>query len=1461
MFGGIFIALRVPFVQNFLIEKISNSIEKQTGSKVEIKRISLSGLSKIQLEDIFLSDSRNDTLLYVKKLRTEITGIYLSSNSFQLTHTELEEPYFKIVSYDDGSISLFTFLDALEKETSDSTNVASSSFFSITSTTIKDGRFVYVDVNKKPVAWGMNYDDLDFYGIDATIDNIRTVGDTIKMQINAINLEEKSGLKIIEGQTKFAMSSGLLTLDNAHFSSPKSSLNAKYLKFSYLPSTKAWANFTDAVALDYLIKKSKINLGEVSLFNDNLKDYDQTLTASGHIKGTVRNMRCEDIDVRVYEDTHFVGNLSMIGLPKIEETFFDAHIKEFHTSLNDIEKVKLPNYEEEYLKFPTSIKKLGVFNYQGKYTGLVSDFVFYGQFFSDYGNLKTDISVKPTTKTKQLELSGKIITEDFRIGNLLSNKMLGKVSFNVDILNAMANESHNSFAEIKGKVNRMEILNYSYENINVDGYFANKIFDGKLSMDAPDIAFKFAGNIDLHQEIPETNFNLEVTRAKLHPLNLNKITGDSLSKIAFSAQSRLNGGSIDKTTGTLKIFNLEYENSKGLLRSDSILLKSSLKDELRTIKITSNFADASFTGNFKLSELPSLPERISSQYVNLSRLIKDSLRREYGELLFEVKNINSLVYLLTDDAKISNNTTLRAGYDFKEPFFSLNFSTDFLKIKDYIFHKIRLNSEGKEALKTQFTIDRTKLSETVVVRKFSLQNTIQDNKMQTVSDWGDSIIPNHKGSFSLHSVFSETENKNIYVATTINPTNFLFDGKTWQVHEAEINVDSTAVSIKNFQISTKEQYLKANGVVSEEGDSFVNINLKDIEIGHIWNVWGYPSTKLEGKISGYAEYQNNDKLHTLQSDLQIPKLRIEKQDLGSVHIRSDWDKQKNTLNSKVVLHNDKRDFFTAEGNYSLQNSELDYTAVFNGFDLSLAESFTQEYIRNIKGTVDGALQIKGKVNSPKMEGFLNFDIPRMTVTETGVSYRFKEKLEIKNNTIGFEDFKIIDRKNNLATINGNIVIDPNTTSNVDLKIKAKHFKILENSYQPLAYGDARVSAELGITGNFSHVKIKGKVNTDNNSKIIVPFDSTSEVEDSDFITFLNPADSIFYEEDSKILFIPTNSKSSVSFDVGFSINPTSEIQVFFESKSGSILKSKGTADLQISSNANGKQNVFGEYTVSQGTFFYSIENIVNKKFILQEGGTIRWNGAPEKAYVDLRAVYPLKASLAPLLYQDTEDTKLRQTLVLCKTHISGQLEDPKLSFEIEFPNLDPTTEGNAKAALQTTDLTKQVLSLLVFNSFTTPEYTPNAKGANNNDALSVTTSELLSSQISNLLSQLSKDVNIGFIYRQGDDLTKEELGLAISTELLKNRVVISGNLGFSSQDENSRFNDFVGDVDIDIKLNKKGNLRLRAFSHAQDNLYYYENKRNTQGVGIIYNEEFDTFKELIQYYKEKLGLSKKKDKK
>ena len=46
-----------------------------------------------------------------------------------------------------------------------------------------------------------------------------------------------------------------------------------------------------------------------------------------------------------------------------------------------------------------------------------------------------------------------------------------------------------------------------------------------------------------------------------------------------------------------------------------------------------------------------------------------------------------------------------------------------------------------------------------------------------------------------------------------------------------------------------------------------------------------------------------------------------------------------------------------------------------------------------------------------------------------------------------------------------------------------------------------------------------------------------------------------------------------------------------------------------------------------------------------------------------------------------------------------------------------------------------------------------------------------------------------------------------------------------------------------MKLNKKGNVRLRAFQKVNDDLIY-DDVPYTRGFGIFYTEDFNTFGEL-----------------
>jgi hypothetical protein len=259
---------------------------------------------------------------------------------------------------------------------------------------------------------------------------------------------------------------------------------------------------------------------------------------------------------------------------------------------------------------------------------------------------------------------------------------------------------------------------------------------------------------------------------------------------------------------------------------------------------------------------------------------------------------------------------------------------------------------------------------------------------------------------------------------------------------------------------------------------------------------------------------------------------------------------------------------------------------------------------------------------------------------------------------------------------------------------------------------------------------------------------------------------------------------------------------------------------------------------------------------LANGGNIKWAGDPYNATVNIDAVYNVKTTLYDLLLNTPYVDISRKIPVQCTMNLSQKLENPIIKFNIAFPTLDQQTQSILEGLFSTEDETnKQILSLLVLNRFYTPEYLrstdPNFENKNSSYAVGVTTSELLSNQLSNWLSQISNDFDIGVSYRPGDNLTSDEIQLALSTQIFDDKVTINGNVGTSNSQE--RANDIVGDVDVNIKLDKSGKLQLKAFTRSNEYLVY-EESRNTQGIGIFYKEDFNTFKDLFKKY---IGFLKK----
>ncbi|MEF9931593.1 MAG: hypothetical protein RR770_04765, partial [Bacteroidales bacterium] len=134
--------------------------------------------------------------------------------------------------------------------------------------------------------------------------------------------------------------------------------------------------------------------------------------------------------------------------------------------------------------------------------------------------------------------------------------------------------------------------------------------------------------------------------------------------------------------------------------------------------------------------------------------------------------------------------------------------------------------------------------------------------------------------------------------------------------------------------------------------------------------------------------------------------------------------------------------------------------------------------------------------------------------------------------------------------------------------------------------------------------------------------------------------------------------------------------------------------------------------------------------------------------------------------------------------------------------------------------------------------------ANNSTILYSNASEILSNQLNNIFQQLGIPLDLGLNYQPGDK-GSNIFDVAVSTQLFNNRVLINGNIG-NDPYANTNNRDVIGNIDIEVKLDKNGRLRLDLFSHAADKYSNYLDDKQRSGIGFGYQQEFNNFKEIFK---------------
>ena len=276
--------------------------------------------------------------------------------------------------------------------------------------------------------------------------------------------------------------------------------------------------------------------------------------------------------------------------------------------------------------------------------------------------------------------------------------------------------------------------------------------------------------------------------------------------------------------------------------------------------------------------------------------------------------------------------------------------------------------------------------------------------------------------------------------------------------------------------------------------------------------------------------------------------------------------------------------------------------------------------------------------------------------------------------------------------------------------------------------------------------------------------------------------------------------------------------------------------------------MFGTYTVSSGTYDITIQNIINKKFQFQPDGTIIFGGDPYSAALNLQALYTVNGvSLSDLNIGNSFASNTIR--VNCLMNISGQPSSPRVTFDLDLPNVNADEKQMVRSLLSSQqEMNQQVLYLLGIGRFYSQgQNNAGQQEQQNQTALAMQSflSGTLSTQLNNVINQFVKTDNWNFganISTGTEGWNNAEYEGIVNGRMLNNRLLINGQFGY--RDNATHANpSFIGDFDVRYLLTPNGNLSLKVYNQTNDR-YFTRSTMNTQGIGLIIKKDFNTLSDF-----------------
>lgn len=1426
----------------------------QLGSTVTIGGFYIDLDLSLTLEDVYVADKRNNTLLQAKSINLEVLASKFR-NELSVRRISLRDIEFQLIVYEgEEELNLQFILDFLN--TADTTAKEKEPFtypVNISSFDIKQANFKYWNQNKdEPYSEGIDYAHIDVSDLNLKIGDLSILGDSINGHIQHLAAKESAGLLLKQFKGDLALTSRGFRLDDLEVVVNNSTLNME-LAFAY-NGFPAFLDFIDSVQMHIVAHPSKLNMADLGYFAPVMFDMTNNISFAGEFQGTVSDLKAKGMSFSYGQSTKFVGDISLAGLPDVYQTLADLRIVKLETSVSDLEGFAVPG-EMRYIPLPDQVLRLGNIRINGLFQGFYDDFNANATFKTDLGIVTTDLLLTHEEKTDEIAYEGSFQTLKFDLGTLLNTpQTIGKMNMHV-VVDGKGLTEETAQMNLNGTIYSFDFLDNKFYDIQLLGDLSGKDFNGKIIADDPKIKFDFLGKASFAETPPSFNFGAEVHHADLY--NLHLLDMDTIMQLKTKIDVNFSGLNLDELIGSISIANTHYQDSRGSYHMDSFnLVTTHYGLYPRSLTIDSDFVDLELGGEIDFANLGVAFKQFVGNYIHFRNFEPESETVVLQDLFVDVhfKNTETLSRLLMPALALTSDARFSGVFTNRDHILNTTFRAKQLAFGNVKLNNVVLNTNSSRwlaemQLNTSQIIfrDSTESEPTQLgLDRPEFQLSLADDSVKFRLLWSDNfkIARNRGDIFGFYAALPDQQHE-----LRIANADLIVNDSIWKISPGNRILFADAYTLlENFRIGMGGQSIALKGKIPlTEADS-LDIAFNKWDISNFDLLMQGTGLDFDGIIDGELVLSNLQNQPAFISNLRLSELFLNKEKLGEARILSSWNSIDESLYLNTQIINignvSTSRMLNFRGFYypgRLENS-LALDLDLENFRLRTIAPFMKGVLSHVEGLASGQVKIGGTLNEPEMDGKLNLMRTAFLIDYLNVKYSLSHEFNIASNRIDFNELMLFDTLGNKAMVNGNITHDYFNDFRFNLFLKPTDFLALNTNQEmnDLFYGSAVVSGDVHISGAITDVGLDIKAITRKGTNMTIPLTSTATVYDNDYIVFVTNKSATVVEEE-------VGKEQVRGFDINLetTVTPEASVRIFLPDNLGN-LEASGNGNIKLGVNSTGDFTLLGDYMIRSGQFNFVFENLVRRRFDLMEGGRISWTGDPYDADIDVKGVYRLKTSINSL-GPSIDSTRRSRINVEAVIHLTDQLFNPAIKFSIRLPNADAEMNNMVFSVLDTTNdamMTQQILSLLVLGSFS---YTGGESAS-----LGASSFSVISGQLSSWLSQISKDFDIGLHYKPGDKISDEELEVALSTQLFNDRVTIDGNFGvIGNRQTSNNASSIVGDVDINVLLTSDGRLRMKAFNHSNTSTWFnssaYDNySPYTQGVGFSYRQEFDSFGDLFR---------------